>query len=497
MLVFIAELNGMTTWATDVGNAYLEAKTAEKVYIIAGPEFGEREGHTLVIYKALYGLRTSGLRWHERFADCLRDLGFLPSKNEPDIWMRRNEDLYEYVAVYVDDLAIVVKDPEKLTDTLIQRYKFKLKGTGPIEYHLGCDFFREENGTMCQAPRKYIEKLMESYERMFGSKPRQTVSSPLEKGDHPELDESEFLSPSDVTKYQSLIGSLQWAVSIGRLDITTAVMTMSGFRVAPRQGHLDRVKRIVGYLAKMRHAFLRFRIEEPDYSTLSKPKFDWEKTVYGDVKELIPDDAPEPLGKPVTLTHYVDANLYHDMATGRSVTGILHLLNKTPIDWFSKKQATVETATYGSEFVASRICVEQVIDIRLTLRYLGVPIRETSYMFGDNESVTNSSSRPHAKLHKRHNALSFHKVREAVASGMIEYHHIPGEINPADILSKHWGYRQIWPQLQALLFWQGDTSQLLQMELDDNVPDMESEVPVDLVQTTSMKFQNSPYHHLD
>mmetsp|Transcript_13186 Transcript_13186/g.23919 ORF Transcript_13186/g.23919 Transcript_13186/m.23919 type:complete len:235 (-) Transcript_13186:1278-1982(-) len=62
LLVFLAELNGLDTWATDIGNAYLEALTLESVFIVAGPEFGEREGHTLVIYKALYGLRTSGLR---------------------------------------------------------------------------------------------------------------------------------------------------------------------------------------------------------------------------------------------------------------------------------------------------------------------------------------------------------------------------------------------------------------------------------------------------
>ena len=85
LLVFLAELNGLDTWATDIGNAYLEAKTLEKVYVVAGKEFGDREGHALIIYKALYGLRTSGVRWHERFADCLRDLGFEPCKAEPDI----------------------------------------------------------------------------------------------------------------------------------------------------------------------------------------------------------------------------------------------------------------------------------------------------------------------------------------------------------------------------------------------------------------------------
>ena len=84
-VIFLGELNGLGIWATDIGNAYLESKTKEKVCIIAGPEFGELEGHLLIISKALYGLRSSGLRWHERFADTLTDMGFFPSKTEDDI----------------------------------------------------------------------------------------------------------------------------------------------------------------------------------------------------------------------------------------------------------------------------------------------------------------------------------------------------------------------------------------------------------------------------
>jgi hypothetical protein len=72
------------------------------------------------------------------------------------------------------------------------------------------------------------------------------------------------------------------------------------------------------------------------------------------------------------MSHYVDANFMHDVTTGKMVTGILHLVNKTPLEWYSKKQPTVETATYGSEFVAACTCVEQNIDLCTTLRYLGV-----------------------------------------------------------------------------------------------------------------------------
>ena len=83
--------------------------------------------------------------------------------------------------------------------------------------------------------------MLQSYEDMFGAKPKQ-YSSPLEKNDHPELDNSIELGEEDIAKYQSLIGSLSWAVTLGRFDIITAVMTMSGFRLAPRSGHLDRLK---------------------------------------------------------------------------------------------------------------------------------------------------------------------------------------------------------------------------------------------------------------
>ena len=160
----------------------------------------------------------------------------------------------------------------------------------------------------------------------------------------------------------------------------------------------------------MRHATIRICTMEPDYSDIPEQFYDWATTVYGNVEELLPLDAPEPLGKCVTFTTYVDANLYHDMMTGQSVTGIIHLINQTPFDWYSKKQSTVETATYGSKFTAARIAIDQIIEHCTMLRYLGVPVTKKTYMFGDNKSVVDSSSVPQSKLHKHHTALSYHQV---------------------------------------------------------------------------------------
>jgi len=162
-----------------------------------------------------------------------------------------------------------------------------------------------------------------------------------------------------------------------------------------------------------------------------------------------------------------DDDVPDDYISGRSVTGILHMFNKTPIDWYSKLQSTVETATFGSEYIAGRTCTEQIIDLRNTLRYLGVPVIGSTMVFGDNETVIKTATIPHSKLHKRHNALAYHRVREAVAAGITRMHHIAGKMNPADILSKHWDYPAVWPSLRPLMFWSGDTADIDLHKLSD------------------------------
>ena len=469
MVVFLSQLNNLEIWGADVGNAYLEAYTDEKLCIMAGPEFKELQGHLLIMVKALYGTRSGGARWHDRLFDILQELKFKPSKADPDVWMRPEPGgtCYEYIAVYVDDLAIAAKDPQAFCNELKKKYNLKLKGVGPLEYHLGCTYKKDPDETLAADPRRYVNKILESYERMFMEKPRKS-RPPLEGGDHPELDTSELCDEHQTKQFQTLIGQLQWLISLGRFDIAVHVMSLSRFRAQPRKGHLDRAKRIVGYLLFLPDGAIRFRTGEPDFSSLRDQEYDWTRTVYSGACEQIPHDIPQPLGKHVQTTHYVDANLHHDLATGKAVTAVLHFLNQTPIDAYTKRQSTVETATYGSEFVAARTAVDQIIDIRTTLRYLGVPIRDMSYMFGDNRSVVTSSTIPNSTISKRHHLASYHRVREAIAAKFISFHWKDGKSNPADILSKHWEFATVWPMLKPILFWRGETA--TQLKGSDRIP---------------------------
>ena len=469
MVVFLSQLNNLEIWGADVGNAYLEAYTDEKLCIMAGPEFKELQGHLLIMVKALYGTRSGGARWHDRLFDILQEMKFKPSKADPDVWMRPEPGgtCYEYIAVYVDDLAIAAKDSQAFCNELKKKYNLKLKGVGPLEYHLGCTYKKDPDGTLAADPRRYVNKILESFERMFKEKPRKS-RPPLEGGDHPELDTSELWDEHQTKQFQTLIGQLQWLISLGRFDIAVHVMSLSRFRAQPRKGHLDRAKRIVGYLLFLPDGAIRFRTGEPDFSSLKDQEYDWTRTVYSGACEQIPHDIPKPLGKHVQTTHYVDANLHHDLATGKAVTAALHFLNQTPIDAYTKRQSTVETATYGSEFVAARTAVDQIIDIRTTLRYLGVPIRDKSYMFGDNKSVVTSSTIPNSTISKRHHLASYHRVREAMAAKFISFHWKDGKSNPADILSKHWEFATVWPMLKPILFWRGETA--TQLKGSDRIP---------------------------
>jgi hypothetical protein len=135
-------------------------------------------------------------------------------------------------------------------------------------------FRRNDWNELCISPQQYIEKMVDNYKWLFGKSPLHCSQSPLESNDHPEIDSSKFLSEDDIQKYQSLIGAMQWAISIGHFDIAVHVMTMSSFRASPRHGHLEWVKHMVGYLSKFRLAELCILTNEPDFSDIEVAEYD-------------------------------------------------------------------------------------------------------------------------------------------------------------------------------------------------------------------------------
>jgi len=270
----------------------------------------------------------------------------------------------------------------------------------------------------------------------------------------PELDTSPLLTDEAVNDYQSQISILRWAVELGRIDIYIDTALLSQHLVHPRRGHLESIYHIYSYLKGHERCTMVFDDAMVKYTRADFQSFDW-TDFYGDVKEAIPPNAPMPRGNPVQTTAFVDANHAGNQVTRRSQSGILIYCNSAPIIWYSKAQATVETSTFGSEFVALRIATELIEALSYKLRMFGVPLDGPTNVLCDNKSVVDNSTLPSSTLKKKHNAVCYHRVREAVAAQMLRIAHVPTGQNLADMFMKPLGGCKLHEFCKRILYHMG------------------------------------------
>ncbi|MGH7973897.1 MAG: reverse transcriptase domain-containing protein, partial [bacterium] len=436
----LAALNDLDVKVTDIGNAYLNAKTTEKVYSVAGPEFREFEGHIVIVVRALYGLKSAGASWRAHLAVTLRELGFKSSLGDPDVWLRSavkddGTEYYEYILVYLDDLLIISAKSDNIL-TYLSKY-YRLKDMGSPTRYLGATIGRYRDINMdCWyiSAKEYLEKALPVIEARYDLT-KIKADQPLPTSDHPELDTSPQLDDDTALLYMSYIGILQWAVELGRIDVTLYVSLMARYMACPRRDHLQKVLQIFAFLKKHLRSKLVLDPEIKNWDDREWINTDWTE-YYPDASEIIPANAVTHRGHPVQINVFCDAAHATDIVTRKSVTGILIFLNSAPIKWYSKRQNTVESSTFGSEFIALKIAVEMVEGLRYKLRMFGVPLDGPANGFCDNNSVVRNVTDPASTLKKRHNSIAYHKVRESAAAGIIRICYENGKYNVADMLTK-------------------------------------------------------------
>ena len=160
------------------------------------------------------------------------------------------------------------------------------------------------------------------------------------------------------------------------------------------------------------------------------------KEFYPDAEESIPLNALEPLGRAIQINCFVDADHAGNLVTRRSHTGIIIFLNMAPISWYSKRQNTVESSTYSSEFIALKTAIEQIMALRYKLRMLGIPLEGPARIFCDNEAVYRNASDATSTLKKKHQSIAYHLSRHSVAASIVIIYKEDGETNLADICTK-------------------------------------------------------------
>ena len=442
----IAALNGLQVLSCDIQNAYLTADCREKCYTIAGPEFGSEKGAIMIVKKALYGLRSSGAAFRSLLSDTLHDMGYKPSRADPDVYLRPavkgcGFEYYEMVLCYVDDVLAIGHDPMSTMNGIKRTFKIKNDKIEPPDMYLGAELSTMDvDGVECwvMSSEKYVKAAIQNLEEQLHKVNKRLPTkcyTPLASGYRPELDVSTELNADGLQRYQELIGILRWAVELGRVDILLETSLMSTYLASPRAGHLEQLYHMFGYLKTASRRRLAFDPAHPNIDERRFTKHDW-YDFYRDAREAIPDNMPPPRGNAMSTHCFVDANHAGDKITRRSQTGILIFCNCAPIIWYSKRQNTVEASTFGSEFTAMKTAVEQIESLRYKLRMFGVPIEGSTNVFCDNEAAYKNASIPESTLKKKHHSIAYHRCREASAAGTIRVAKEDTSTNLSDLFTK-------------------------------------------------------------
>jgi hypothetical protein len=188
-----------------------------------------------------------------------------------------------------------------------------------------------------------------------------------------------------------------------------------------------------------------------DWNEEEFPQHDWTNFYRGAV-DHIPPNMPEPRGNEVQINCFVDGDHAGNRITRRSHTGVLIFVNRAPIVWYSKSQNTVESSTFGSEFIATKIAVELVEALRYKLRMFGVPLDGPTNMFVDNQSVVLNATNPTSTLKKKHCAIAYHRVREAIACHIIRIAKVHGKKNLADMFTKPLPMSDLYHIIRKVLY---------------------------------------------
>ena len=407
ILLAIAAFHDYEVWQMDVKTAFLNGKLQEDVHM-AQPEgfvHAKYPNRVCKLEKSIYGLKQASRSWNLCFNEKIKEFGFSRSKDESCVYVKSSGSIVVFLVLYVDDILLIGNDIPTLQSVKTWLGKcFAMKDLGEAAYILGIRIYRNRSKRLIGLSQStYLDKILKRFNMLDSKKgylPMQHGTVLSKKQEPSNVAELEKMSR---VPYASAVGSIMYAMTCTRPDVSFALSMVSRFQGNPGESHWTAVKNILKYLRRTKDLLL----------------------VYGGKDEL-------------RVTGYTDASFQTDRDNSRSQSGWVFVMNGGAVTWKSSKQDTVADSTCESEYIAASESAKEAMWIKKFIGDLGVipNIKEPLEILCDNEGAVALTKEPKDHGRSKHILRKYHYIQDRVEDGEVIVNRVSSQENPADPFTK-------------------------------------------------------------
>lgn len=407
ILLTIAGKKKMVVKHYDIESAYLNGDLSHEVYM-KQPEGYHQGSDNMVckLEKNLYGLKQGANEWNRKLHSILTNEGYIQSRNDPCLYFKRQNDEWMYITIHVDDLIVASTDEQMIKSFEEQMNKtLVMKNLGNLQYYLGLQYERGEDGIFLVHQKHYIDKKLQQF-NLSDCRPSQV---PVDPGYQKRFSVSEKMRNPEI--YRKAIGSLLYLATNSRPDIAIGTSILARKVSDPEQADWTEVKRIFRYLKYTRDLKLRL----------------------GDQSDQVNQK----------LVGYVDADWGSDVHDRKSNTGYFFKYLASPIVWTCRKQDLVSLSSTEAEYIALAEATQELLWIKRILEDFNQDTDEPTTVYEDNQSCIRMLESNSASQRTKHVDTKYHFIRDLYKLRHIAVKYLPSEHMTADLLTKPLGPQKI------------------------------------------------------
>lgn len=394
LLLSFAGTRHWQVYQYDFKTAFLNGNLSEEIYLRPPPGV-TLNGKVYRLRKSLYGLKQAAYVWNKAVHESLLKGGFIQSRFDPCVYIKRLNGKAVYILIHVDDILAVTNSETMLRQSMDEIGRdFELKALGKATEFLGTTINRDNDGNFIISQPQHIERIIREAGQMDAKPSKYPIDTGYYKLDGKEL--------PDNFQYRKLIGMLLYVATHTRPDITASVGILSQRVSKPRDVDYTEVKRIARYLSGTRS--LSLKLSEKNSST--------------------------------QIICYTDSDFAEDRTDRKSRSGSCSFINGGLISWNSQKQSLVAQSSAEAEYVALSDAVKDVLWLRKLSVELGLTEEPSVDVRCDNQAAIKLVENDKFSHRTKHIDIRYHLVKDCQKRGEIKITYQPTESNLADIFTK-------------------------------------------------------------